>query len=308
METKSALVKNSPKLKKIILNDISGWLFASPLVIGMAIFTLLPIVQSLIYSFHIYDGADQMIWYGIRNYADMFTGDREIGKVFSNTFIYAVISVPLTLTLSYLLATLANQKVKGISVFRVLFYMPVVIPGVVAGVIWKDIMSYPQGGFNSFICGLGLDPFPFLTAPNTAMLSVFIMSLWSLGGGMVLWIAAFKNIPNSLYEAAKLDGAGPITRFRCITIPLSTPMIFFNLVSGVIGALQISATMVYAPYNGKGVSNSLYFIAVKIYQEAFQNWSMGYASAIAWVLFIIIGILTVILFKTSGWVKNGEEL
>jgi len=296
-------------IKKIIKNNIYGWIFVLPLVIGILMFTLYPMIQSLVYSFYRYDGILKFEYIGLGNFITMFTTDfDEFSKVFTNTFLYALITVPLNLCLSYLLAVTVNQKIKGVTGFRVIYYLPVVIPGVVSGVIWSQLMAPTSFGlFNSFIVSLGKNEFPFFSSANTAMFSIIFMNLWSLGGGMVLWLAALKNIPQGLYEAAKIDGANVITRFLRITIPLSTPMIFYNLVTGIIGAMQTNQTMVFASDGGKGPENSLYFIAVKIYIDAFQNSSYGYASALAWVLFIIIGILTFVTFKTSKWVYAGDE-
>ena len=279
-----------------------------PLVIGIGVFTLYPLIQSLIYSFYRYDGLFVNDFIGLQNFVTMFTTDRaESFKVFGNTFLYALISVPLNLCLSYLLAVAVNQKIKGVIAYRVMFYLPVVIPAVVSGVIWSQLFDKNYGLFNDIITKFGGDPFPFFTDKNTAMLSMLIMSLWSLGSGMVLWLSALKNIPAGLYEAAKIDGAGVMTRLFRITVPMSTPMIFYNLITGMIGALQINSTMVFAGDGGRGPDDSLYFVAVKIYHEAFTNSAYGYASAIAWVLFLVIGLLTFVTFKTSKWVYTGDE-
>lgn len=279
-----------------------------PLVIGIGVFTLYPLIQSLIYSFYRYDGLFVNDFIGLQNFVTMFTTDRaESFKVFGNTFLYALISVPLNLCLSYLLAVAVNQKIKGVIAYRVMFYLPVVIPAVVSGVIWSQLFDKNYGLFNDVITKFGGDPFPFFTDKNTAMLSMLIMSLWSLGSGMVLWLSALKNIPAGLYEAAKIDGAGVMTRLFRITVPMSTPMIFYNLITGMIGALQINSTMVFAGDGGRGPDDSLYFVAVKIYHEAFTNSAYGYASAIAWVLFLVIGLLTFVTFKTSKWVYTGDE-
>lgn len=295
--------------RKIVKDSWHGWVFVLPLVIGMAAFTFYPMIQSLVYVFTRYNGASAPEFIGLGNFRTMFGIDREeVFKVFGNTFLYALISVPLNLCLSYLLAVAVNQKIKGVIAYRVMFYLPVVIPGVVSGVIWSQMFDNTQFGlFNTFFAHFGVGPFPFFTRKETAMLSMLIMNLWGLGGGMVLWLSALKNIPTGLYEAAKIDGAGTLTRLFKITIPLSTPMIFYNLVTGIIGAMQINSTMVFAENGGRGPDGALYFIAVKIYNEAFSDSAYGYASALAWVLFIIIGGLTLITFATNKWVYTGDE-
>ena len=295
--------------KKRIKESVPGWLFVLPLVFGMAMFTLYPVVQSFIYGFHRYNDAAVYEFIGLGHLKTMFTTDREeILKVFSNTFLYAAISVPLNLFLSYFLAVIVNQKLKGVQVYRVLYYLPVVIPGVISGVIFSQMFDNTNFGlFNSWMQALGKkEPFPFFSSADTAMFSAIFMNFWTIGASMILWLSALKNIPAGLYEAAKIDGAGVLTRVFKITIPMSTPMIFYNLITGIIGALQTNATMVYASNGGRGPDDSLYFIAVKIYTE-FSSGYYGYASAIAWVLFIVIALLTFVTFKTNKWVYTGDQ-
>ena len=299
------------RIKAFFAENYTGWLFILPLMFGIAVFTLYPMIQSMIYSFHDYDGFRLFEYCGFDNYIYMFSSEgdlEEVLQVFGNTFLFAFISVPLNLILSYLLAVSVNQKIKGVTVYRVLYYLPVVIPGVISGVIWGYLLDPTRSGlFNTIITSLGGDPFPFFTSASTAMFSAIFMNLWGLGGGMVLWLAALKNIPDSMYEAAKIDGAGAFKRLLFITVPLSTPMIFYNMVTGVVGAMQTNTTMVYASDGGRGPDNSLYFIAVKIYNEGFGELNYGYASALAWVLFVIIGLLTLVMFKSSKWVYTGDQ-
>lgn len=296
-------------LVKKIKDSVPGWIFVLPLVVGMLVFTLYPVLKSLIYSFHRYNDASVYEFIDFGNFRLMFTDDsEEILKVFSNTFLYAIITVPLNLFLSYFLAVIVNQKIRGVNVFRVLYYLPVVIPGVISGVIFSQMFDNTNFGlFNSVLKSLGRsEPFPFFTSEKTAMFSAVLMNFWTIGASMILWLSALKNIPQGLYEAAKIDGAGVWTRVFKITIPMSTPMIFYNLITSIIGALQTNATMVYAPNGGRGEGDSLYFIAVKIYTE-FASGYYGYASAVAWVLFVVIAILTFITFKTNKWVYTGDE-
>lgn len=271
-------------LVKKIKDSVPGWIFVLPLVVGMLVFTLYPVLKSLIYSFHRYNDASVYEFIGFGNFRLMFTDDsEEILKVFSNTFLYAIITVPLNLFLSYFLAVIVNQKIRGVNVFRVLYYLPVVIPGVISGVIFSQMFDNTNFGlFNSVLKSLGRsEPFPFFTSEKTAMFSAVLMNFWTIGAGV--WTRVFK-----------------------ITIPMSTPMIFYNLITSIIGALQTNATMVYAPNGGRGEEDSLYFIAVKIYTE-FASGYYGYASAVAWVLFVVIAILTFITFKTNKWVYTGDE-
>ena len=186
--------------KSQIKTDIAGYCFVSLVVIGVVVFTFIPAIQSLVYSFFNYDGFLKMEFAGFDNFLYMFQQDYEIGKVFANTFIYAAITVPLGLLLGYALALLANSKVPGISVFRVLFYLPVIIPAVAAGVLWKDIFSPAYGIFNQIIGVFGLHSM-FFESAKSALPTLILTTVWSTGGSMVVWLASFKNIPQGLYEA-----------------------------------------------------------------------------------------------------------
>ena len=297
-EGSGAAKKPSPrgqKLKKIWKENREGWMFVAPLVIGLAVFTLYPMVQSLIWSFFTYTGA--LLYYpvGLGNFRYMFTVDPVFWKVLGNTVFYSFVSVPIVLVTSYLLATLVNLPYKSVGVFRVIYYLPCVIPGVVSGLLWKDMFA-SNGVFNQVLGLFGAHSL-FFDSENSlhAISSIFLMNLWSVGGGMILWLSAFKAIPVQLYEAAKIDGAGRFQRFVNVTIPMSFPMIFFNVVTMLIGTLQYNGTLTYA-YNGQGYRNSLYMFAVFIYNEAFRNSKYGYASALSWFLLIFIGLITALLF------------
>ena len=282
-------------------------MFMLPLILGVGIFSFWPIVSSLVYSFHKYDGFMTYEFVGLKNYTDLFRNDLDgLGKILKNTFIYAGVSVVLSLSLSYLLALSVNKYSKGVFVMRVLFYIPCVIPGVVMAAMWTDLLA-ENGAFNSILTTFGLRAYTFLEAPKTSMITLFITNLWGLGGGMILWLAAFNNIPRTMYEAADIDGAKSFVKFAKITVPMSTPTIFYNLITGVIGSLQFNGTLMLAPMNGRGYDNSVYFIAVKIYRDAFLRMKFGYASAAAWILFLIIGVLVILMFRTSKWVFYGDE-
>lgn len=297
---------NKGKIKDIFKKNYQGWLFNAPLLIGLLLFTVIPMFVSFYFSFLETDGLTQR-FIGFENYARVFTRDRTFWKTVGNTLTYALISIPLNLVLSYLLALLVNRNAKGVKTFRVLYYLPVIIPMVAVGLLWKDMMDPTYGIFNKFLTALGFDRYPFFTQASTSMISLIFMNLWNIGGGMILWIAAFKNIPSTLYEAADIDGASAFQKFYKITIPMSTPTIFFNVVISVIGTLQYNGTLTFAPRDGRGVDDSLFMYGVKIYWEAFNRGNIGYASALAWLLLILIAVLTFILFKTSKWVFYGDE-
>ena len=297
-----------PVSAKAVRNTVQGYVFLSPLIVGLALFTFYPVFKSLLYSFTDYSVFKEAEFVGFGNYVKAFSADSEMGKVWANTAIYAVVSIPLNLVLSYFLAVLVNREFACSRVLRVLYYLPVVIPGVVSGVLWKALLNDADGIFNQIFAAVGLPKNTFFSEAKTSMFSVIFMSLWGIGGSMILWLSAFRNIPDSVYEAAEIDGAGVLTKVFRITVPLSTSMIFYNLIMGIIGAMQINSTLIYAPRNGRGYENSVYFIGIKIYREAFVRWDLGYASAIAWLLFAVIAVLTGIAFLTNklGYYGDAE--
>ena len=302
-------MSRTEKIKKAVRNNYKGWLFVSPLVLGLLIFTLYPTVCSLIYSLHDTDLVHPMQNFGFQNYIALFDGgnaSRLFIKSLGNTFLYAVIYIPLSLVLTYLLAWLLNKASRGTYSFRVIYYLPVLIPGVVVGLLWQDILNVQYGIFNAFL-GLFDTSFDFLTADH--IMGTFIaIQFFNVGGGMIIWIASFKSIPQSMYEAARLDGANGFQCLTHITIPMSTPYIFYNLVMGIIGSLQVFANAYVLTGGTGGDGDALLFYVMNIYNTAFDELNFGLASALSWVLFVIIALLTLLVFKTSRWVYYGEEM
>lgn len=275
-------------------------------------FTLLPIAQSLWYSFYDYDVVSKFDFIGFGNYVKVFR-DPVMGKVVGNTLLFAVVNIPVVMVGSYLLALLLNTNVKGVKAFRVIYYLPCVMPAIVGGIVWSYIMRYDvtaenPGFFNTILLSLGLDQFKFFYAESSAaILSIVFMNLWSLGGGVIVWLAQFKNIPKQLYEAASIDGAGSVISFFKITLPLSTPMIFYNLITTFIVTLQFNGTLTFAPNQGFGYNNSVFMFGLKIYDEAFRRYNMGYACALAWLLVAAVGLCTIVVFKTDKWVQYAND-
>ena len=296
----------SVTLKKRIRGSVSGWLFVLPMTVGICVFTLVPIVQSFYYSFFNYDVVSVFDFVGFGNYIKVFT-ESEMSKVVTNTLFFAAVNIPVVMCGSYLLALFLNVNVKGIKVFRVLYYLPCVMPAIVGGIVWSYLMrDNPEtpGIFNQFLISLGLSSSAFFNAENlTAILSSVLLKLWSLGGGTIIWLAQFKNIPKQLYEAAEMDGAGAGKKFFSITLPMSTPMIFYNLITTFIVTLQFNGTLTFAPNGGRGNDKATYMFGLKIYHEAFRRYNMGYACALAWVLVVAVGLLTGLVFKTNKWVQ-----
>ncbi len=309
--------RNKTQLKRRSLLDRLGWFaFILPVVLGVLIFSFYPMVISLYYSFFkTYTGTTNMpsfyvngfLNFGVFNYKKLFTLDSEVWIALRVTFTYAIVVVPLSLVLSFLVALLLNSQVKGIGVFRVIYYLPVIIPTTISGLLWADFFDARFGLANNILASLRLPESRFLTSAQTALPTFMAMQLWTLGASMILWLSALKNVPQSLIESAKLDGAGPLRRLWKIIVPMCTPILFYNLITGIIGALQLyGPVMTLMGQNGAGPDNALLFYAYKIYGTAFADWNMGYACALAWFLFVIIAALTALIFRTNKWVYYGD--
>ncbi len=281
--------------------NLIGYLFASPWLLGFFIFTLYPMCSSLYYSFTNYNTLKTPTWIGIRNYIVMFTSDPLFWKSIWNTFYYAGLSVPLGIVMGVLIAILLNQKVKGMRFFRTIFYLPTVVSSVAVSLLWMWILEPNFGLLNTFLGHLGIIGPGWLTDPAWSKNSLILMSLWSVGGGMLIYLAALQDVPESLYEAATIDGAGTLKKFFKITLPMITPTLFYNLITGVIGGLQVFS-QAFIMTNG-GPSYSTYFYGYHLYNKAFSEYQMGYASALAWVLLVMTLLLSLIIFRTSDkWV------
>ena len=311
--------KQKKPLKKFLKDNYTGWLFNAPLAIGLLLFTLIPVGYSLYISFWRTNGINIWEWRGLDNYIRMFTIDREeMLLVLGNTFYYVVVSVPLGLVVSYLLAVLVNTTiVKHVNAYRVLYYLPCMIPAVASALLWTDMMKYTasaesMGILNQMLLALGLPASRWFQSEGPkAIASLFFINLWGTGSGMILWLSAFKSIDKGLYEAADIEGASRFRKFCSITIPMSTPMIFYNLIMSVIGSIQYTGTLMYSTgaLPGRGSDGeSLYMLGVKIYNTSFKiSGAQGYAAALAWFMLAVIAVLTGILFKTSKWVFYGED-
>jgi multiple sugar transport system permease protein len=288
-------------INKRIRSTIEGYLFVSPWLLGLFIFTVGPVIASFWLSMTEYDIINPARFIGFSNYRVLLREDPLFWQALKVTTIYTLGSVPLQLIFGFLIALLMNQKLKGISVFRTIYYLPAVISGVAVSVLWRWIFMPDVGIINILLSKIGIKGPRWLGDPNWVLPALIIMSLWGVGGGMVIYLAGLQGIPTELYEAAELDGAGKWAKFRAITIPMMSPVIFFNLVMGVIGSFQ-TFTQAYIMTQG-GPQNASLFYILYLYQRAFQELRMGYASALAWILFLLILICTVIIFKTStGWV------
>jgi multiple sugar transport system permease protein len=284
--------------------ELAGWLFASPWIFGFLVFILGPMVWSFFMSFTDYN-LFTWKWVGLANYERMLTLDDLVPKALLVTTKYALMSVPLHVICGFLLALLLNQKVKGLGIWRTIFYFPSVLSGVAVIILWILILNPQFGLINSMLRGIGIQGPNWLGSPDWALTSLVLMSLWGVGGGMLIYLAGLQGIPTELYEAARVDGANSLQQLWFITIPMMSPIIFFNLVIGIISALQTFDTAFIAT-NG-GPAWSTYFYMLHLFTIAFEELKMGYASALAWVLFVYIFILTLLVFRFgSAWVFYEE--
>lgn len=285
--------------------NVAGYIFLAPWLIGFLVFTAYPIFASLYYSFtnlNPLKGLGNETFVGFRNYIQMFTTDSAYYTALRVTFVYALVSVPLRLIFALLVAMLLNRKSKASGVYRTIYYLPSIVGGSVAvAVMWRSLWIQ-EGTINAVLKSIGIQcEWGWLTQPSTALMCLIILAVWQFGSSMLIFLAGLKNIPAEYYEAATVDGAGPFRKFFSITIPMLTPVIFFNLINQLI--LGFTAfTQSYITTGGDPMNETLFY-ALHLYRQGFTHNKMGYASAMAWVLLIIIALLTAVIFKSSNsWV------
>lgn len=284
---------------------LTFYLLISPWIIGFIVFILGPMIASLVLSFTQWDILTPPQWIGFGNYTQMMQ-DPLFWQSLKVSLLYAVMAVPLGLLVSLGMAVLLNQNVRGMRLFRTIFYLPSVVSGVAVLILWLYIFNPDVGLLNAILGDFGIKGPAWIFSPTWALPSMVIMSLWGAGGGMLIWLAGLKGIPDYLYEAAKIDGASTGQRFRYVTLPMLSPTIFFNLITGMIGALQ-AFSQAYVMTNG-GPLNSTLFLNLYLFNNAFVDFNMGYASALAWVLFLIILVMSLIVIRSSSmWVYYEGE-
>ncbi len=295
--------------KKQMRTDLWGWSLALPLTLGLLIFTLYPLIMSLVYSFCDMNVMEPMQNFGLQNYVSIFKGDyhRDFVNALKVTLKYTIISVPLGLVLGYGLALFLNAKIKGNGVLLILYYLPTLIPSIVAGAIWGDMLNSQYGFFNVLLHDvLGFDKIEF-QSENNLMASFIWMGTFNTGGGSIIWLAGLRGVDKTYYEAATLDGAGVFRKFFNVTLPMTTPYIFYNLTMGMITSLQLFNEPYILTGGTGGTGQALYTLNMFIYDTAFSGLNMGVASAMAWVLCAIVGGLTMITFKSNKWVYYADE-
>jgi multiple sugar transport system permease protein len=258
-------------------------------------------IVSLYLSFTRWDLFTAPKWIGLDNYVNLLTDDASFIQSLKVTTIYAFVGVPLQVGLGLVLATLLNQNIRGLGLFRTIYYLPSVIGGIAVAVMFRWIFGTQFGLINGMLATVGIQGPSWLGDPNLVMISFIGMSMWGAGASMLIYLGALQGIPSELYEAADVDGAGTLAKFFRITVPMMTPVIFFNMVMGIIGGLQ--EFVIPFIMTGGGPADSSLFLVLYLYRNAFEFFKMGYASALAWLLFIYILILTVLILRSSSaWV------
>jgi multiple sugar transport system permease protein len=312
-----------PLLSLAKRESLAGYAFVTPWVIGFLFLTLGPMLASLYFSFTKYNIMDPPQWIGLANYAKIFsgipqalaTGDpRQLGdplfwKSLQVTLYYAIIALPLGLVLSFNLAVLLNQKIPGVNLWRTLYFLPSQIAGVAVTVLWMRILNPREGLLNTILEKIGIHGPGWMTDPDWAVPALVLMGLWGVGGSMIIYLAGMQGIPTDLYDAAKVDGANAWQRFWNVTFPMMTPVLFYNLILGMIGTFQYFTEVYVATSGSGGPVRSTLFYNLYLYQNAFKYFEMGYASAMAWILFIIVMLLTLLIFRSSEiWVYYEGQL
>jgi len=290
-------------------NDhIAGYVFSAPFIAGFLIFIVFPMFSSLYYSFTDYNLMEAPSFVGLDNYKAMFADDDKYAKSVAVTLHYVLASVPLRLAFALAVAMMLNKAIGGIGLYRSAYYLPSLIGGSVAvSILWIQVFG-DKGLVNSALGLIGIDAdTSWIGTPGTAIWTLIALSVWQFGSSMLIFLAGLKNIPKDYYEAAGVDGAGAVRRFFAITLPLLSPIILFNLVLQTISAF-LTFTPAYIVSNGEGGPlNATLLYSLYLYQRAFVYFEMGYASAMAWVMLIAIGILTLLIFQTSRYWVHYES-
>lgn len=285
---------------------LAFYLCISPWLIGFVIFVLGPMIASLVLSFMDWDLLGSASFAGVDNYTRMFDRDPLFWQSMRVTFLFTLLYVPTELIGGLFIAILMNQKVRGISIFRTIYYLPSVLSGVAFVVVWMWLLHPEAGLVNAALAVVGIDGPRWLADPDTALYALWIMSVWGLGRTAVIYLAGLQGVPRDLYEAGALDGTNALQAFWYITVPMITPTIFFNLVLSVIATFQ-TFTSAFVATNGGPLDSTLFFV-LYIYRQAFDRFNMGYASALAWVLFMLILLLTLLIVRSARkWVYYEGE-
>lgn len=284
-------------------SERTGYLFILPWLLGLLLFTIGPMLFSLLLAFSKWDiitGVKSIEWVGLDNFRAIFQDDLFYQSL-KVTFVFALVSVPLYQILSLLAAMLLNMRSRGMKLFRLIYFMPSVIPAVAVSMMWVMIFNPEYGILNQALALFGIQGPAWLQDPSYALGALIVMGIWGIGNTIIIYLSGLQGVPEEMYEAAELDGAGRLRRFASITLPMISPTIFFNLIMGIIGGFQYF-TQAFVMTNG-GPLNSTLFYNLYLYNKAFQDYEMGYASALSWILFVIILVFTLLVIRSSSmWV------
>lgn len=310
MATYAPAVRKAPRRRAWSREDrrhmINGLLFALPWLIGLSVFWLYPIVASFYYSFTEFNAIRNPVWVGLTNYINLFTNDDRFWIGAYNTLYFAVVSIPLAIITAFGLGLLLNAKIRGQTFYRTIYYLPVLVPEVALALVWIYLFNPATGLINVPFDLLGVRGPCWNACAAWSKPTMVILALWVIGNQVVLYLAGLQDVPQDLYDAAAVDGANFIQKFRNVTLPMMTPVIFFHLVTSVIGAFQFF-TIPYIMTGGTGEpANSLLFYSIVLYKNAFAYFKMGYASAMAWLMFLAILTITLVVFRSARrWVFYG---
>lgn len=283
-----------------------GYAFITPWIIGFLLFTFIPMVFSLYLSLTQYDGRNTPVFVGLDNFVKLFT-EPDMWNSLKITVKFGLLSLPLGLISGFLLAYLLNMKVPFMKFWRTIFYLPAMISGVVVAMLWRGLFDDQYGIINYVLRSIGLNGPQWLLDPNYTLYCFLFLSVWGCGGGMVVYLSGLQSIPTALYEAAEIDGCNKFQQLIYITIPQMTPIFFFNIIMGLIGTFQYFAEPMVLTKGGP--AKSTMFFNLYLYNNAFKYQKMGYASALAWFLFVIVLALTLLVFKSSElWVFYESEV
>lgn len=291
--------------------ELIAYLLISPWLIGFLAFIVGPMIASFLLSFF-ETNLFSWEWVGLKNYTILFTTDstRSLFWVsLYNTVYYVLLSIPLTMVVGFFTALLLNQPIRGRSLYRVIYYLPSIIPGIAASIVWLYLFQPEFGVVNWLLGQVGIEKIRWLQDTRTAKLVFVFMSIWGAGGNMLIFLAGLQGIPTELYEAAKIDGAGAWRQLRNITLPMMSPTLFFVLVTNIIMSFQVFTNVYVMTGGGGGPANSTMMYVLHLYLVAFRQYRLGYASALAWVLFLILLVFTALIFRSSSlWVYYETEV
>lgn len=304
MKTRSSRLRKREQRSRAL----EAYLFLLPWFGGMFLFTAGPLLASLYLSFTNFDLLQPPTWVGFENYIDLFTLDPRYLHALRVTFTYVLIGVPFNLAFALLIAVLMNQEVKALGLFRSIYYLPSLLGGSVAvAVMWRQLFGR-EGAINDLVGLFGVEAENWISNPRYALYTLILLHVWQFGSAMVIFLAGLQQIPKEMYEAAEVDGANAFQKFLNVTLPLLTPVIFFNLVLGIINSFQAFTSAYIVSGGSGGPADSTLFYTLYLYQEGFMNFRMGYASAMGWILLLIIGAFTALNFVASSkWVFYGDK-